>query len=332
MMSNTFSRMTLSNWVALALIAAFAIAPLVAHGIGQPFYIVLISRIMILAIAAIGVNLALGYVGMVSLGHALYIGVGAYTVAISLFHGLGNGWVHLLIALAAGAAVAVPIGLVCLRTSGFGFVMITLAFSQMFFYLAVGLRQYGGDEGMPLPSRSSFVPLDTANGTTFYYMVFAVLMCVFFLLHRLIYARFGMVIRGCKLNEARMKALGFATLRHKLVAYVISAEICVLAGVLLANLTRFATPSYLEWIMSGDLVVMTVLGGAGTLIGPLVGATVWVVLEELLASFYFDLPWNLSEFIRSNWIAALGIVIIIVALTLKKGLYGFLVARDGGAR
>ncbi|EHK74917.1 putative branched-chain amino acid transport permease [Sinorhizobium meliloti CCNWSX0020] len=332
MITNTLARMKLSNWVALVLIAAFAVAPLVAHGIGQPFYIVLISRIMIFAIAAIGVNLALGYVGMVSLGHALYIGIGAYAVAISLHYGFANGWAHLMIALVVGAAVAVPIGLVCLRTSGFGFVMITLAFSQMFFYLAVGLRQYGGDEGMPLPSRSSFLPLDAANGTTFYYMAFFVLMLVLFLLHRLIHARFGMVIRGCKLNEARMKALGFSTLRHKLVAYVISAEICVLAGVLLANLTRFATPSYLEWIMSGDLVVMTVLGGAGTLIGPLVGATVWVVLEELLASFYIDLPWNLSEFIRSNWIAALGIVIIIVTLTLKKGLYGFLVARDGGAR
>ncbi|EWY36258.1 ABC transporter permease [Skermanella stibiiresistens SB22] len=324
--------MRLSNCVALVLIAAFAVAPLVAHGIGQPFYIVLISRIMIFAIAAIGVNLALGYVGMVSLGHALYIGIGAYAVAISLHSGLANGWAHLLIALAAGGVIAVPIGLVCLRTSGFGFVMITLAFSQMFFYLAVGLRQYGGDEGMPLPSRSAFFPLDAANATTFYYMAFFVLMLVLLLLHRLIHARFGMVIRGCKLNEARMRALGFSTLRHKLVAYVISAEICVLAGVLLANLTRFATPSYLEWIMSGDLVVMTVLGGAGTLIGPLVGATVWVVLEELLASFYIDLPWNLSEFIRSNWTAVLGIVIIVVTLTLKKGLYGFLVARDGGVR
>ncbi|WP_261324436.1 branched-chain amino acid ABC transporter permease [Rhizobium leguminosarum] len=324
--------MKLSNWVALALIAAFALAPLVAHAIGQPFYIVLISRIMIFAIAAIGVNLALGYVGMVSLGHALYIGIGAYVVAISLFYGFGNGWIHFAIALAIGALVALPIGLVCLRTSGFGFVMITLAFSQMFFYLAVGLRKYGGDEGMPLPRRSEFFPLESSNSTAFYYMIFAIMAVLLVFVHRMIHARFGMVIRGCKLNEARMNALGFATLRHKLIAYVISAEICVLAGVLLANLTRFATPSYLEWIMSGDLVVMTVLGGAGTVIGPLVGATVWVALEELLSSFDLNLPWNLSEFVRTNWIAALGIVIIIVALTLKKGLYGYLVERSGGVK
>ncbi|CAO3430036.1 branched-chain amino acid ABC transporter permease [Azospirillum endophyticum] len=321
-------RWTPSRIVAATIIAVLALLPVFAVASGQAYYVTLASRIMIFGIAAIGVNFALGYVGLVSLGHALYLGIGAYAVGISITSGLGNGWLHLVLALGVGGAIAALVGLICLRTAGFGFVMITLAIAQMFFYFAVGLRSYGGDEGLPLPARSEFAPFDISDNVTFYYVVFVLLVACLIVTHRLVHSRFGLVIRGCKINERRMKALGFSTLGYKLVAYMISAEICVLAGVLLANLTRFTTPSYLEWVMSGDLVVMSVLGGAGTVMGPLVGAAAWITLEEILSSFGFGLPGDIEAFIRTNWIAVLGIVVVFIALALRKGIYGSLVERD----
>ena len=316
---------------ATAIILVLALVPVIAAIAGQPFYVTLISRMMIFALAALGLNLILGYGAMVSFGHALYIGVGAYAVGILSFYGITNGYAHVATALAAGFVIATLVGAICLRTSGVAFIMITLAFAQMFYFLAVSLKQLGGDDGYGLPSRSDFVVIDLGNNTTFYYVIFAVLLLILFFFLRLIHAPFGVALRGCKQNERRMRAMGFATGRIKLVAYVISALTCVLAGVLLANLTRFVSPSYMNWTTSGDILLMVVLGGMGTLIGPILGAIAWLSLEEVLSSFSIGLPGGADEFVRDHWMIVLGAVVIVAALRLKSGLYGHLVDRSEAA-
>ena len=324
----TGPRISLRHWIAAAVLVGLGLVPILSSIVAQPFYVTLVSRMMIFALAAVALNLILGYGALVSLGHALYIGVGAYAVGILSFYGITNGFVHLAVALGAGLVIAFVTGLVCLRASGVGFIMITLAFAQMFYFLAVSLKQYGGDDGYALPTRSDFGLLNLADNTVLYYVILATLVVILFLFHRLVNARFGMVLRGCKSNERRMRALGFPTLKIKLIAYVISALVCVLAGMLLANLTRFVSPSYMQWTVSGDILLMVVLGGVGTLIGPVIGAVVWLSLEELLTSLDLGLPWGIDEFIRSHWMALLGLFVVVVTLGLKQGLYGFLVARD----
>jgi branched-chain amino acid transport system permease protein len=314
---------------AFTILVLLALVPVIAGLAGQPFYVTLISRMMIFALAALGLNLILGYGGMVSFGHALYIGIGAYAVGILSFYGVTNGYAHVATALIAGLIIATLVGMVCLRTSGIAFIMITLAFAQMIYFVAVSLKQLGGDDGYSLPSRSDFGIIDISNNTTLYYVIFAVLLLVLFFFYQLIHAPFGVALRGCKQNERRMRAMGFSTGRIKLVAYVISALVCVLSGVLLANLTRFVSPSYMNWIASGDILLMVVLGGMGTLIGPIVGAIAWLSLEEVLSSFSLGLPWGIDEFVRDHWMIVLGALVIVAALCLKSGLYGYLSDRSG---
>ena len=326
--SNVSSRLPISKIFAAAVIVALAAVPVLAAVFDASFYVTLISRMMIFGLAALGLSLILGYGAMVSFGHAMYIGVGAYAVGIMSFHGITNGYAHLAAGLVVGTLLAIPVGLVCLRVSGIAFIMITLAFAQMLYFLAISLRQYGGDDGYGLQARSNFGVINIENNVVLYYLTFAVLMVTFYAFYRLVNSRFGMVLRGSKSNERRMKALGFPTLRFKLIAYVISALVCVLAGVLLANLARFVSPSYMTWLVSGDIMLMIVLGGVGTLMGPIVGAMVWLTLEEMLSSFHLGLPAVIEEFVRAHWMLMLGTFIVIVALTLKQGLYGYLVERE----
>ncbi|MES2536173.1 MAG: branched-chain amino acid ABC transporter permease [Pseudomonadota bacterium] len=314
--------------VAAAFLTLLGLLPLIANAIGESFYITLFSRIMIYGLAALGLNLVLGYGGLVSLGHALYIGVGAYAVGILSAHGIGNGWAHLAVALAVGLVFAVPIGLVCLRTSGMAFIMITLAFTQMVYFLAIGLRQYGGEDGLAIPQRSNFHLFSIDDNTVLYYVIYAALLMTLYGCWRLIHSRFGMVLRGSKSNLRRMTALGFPTLRYRLVAYIVSALICVVAGLLLANVARYMSPSYMGWHVSAELIVMAVLGGMGTLVGPVIGATAMLSLEELLASMKLGLPWELDKFINSHLMVFIGIFVVIVGLVLKQGLYGYLLARE----
>jgi len=313
--------------VAAAVLAALALVPVASVLLEQSFYVTLFTRIMIFALAAMGLNLILGYGGLVSFGHAMYIGIGAYAVGILTFHGVGSGWAHLAAALAVGAVVALVVGAICLRTSGMAFIMITLAFAQMVFFLGVSLRDYGGDDGLQIPNRSDFGLFSLADGTVLYYATFVLLVGVLFLTHRLVHSRFGMVLRGCKSNERRMKALGFPTLRYKLAAYVISALVCVLAGVLLGNLTRFVAPAYMAWTVSGELIVMIVLGGLGTLFGPIVGAAALLLLEEVLSSFKTGID-AVDQVLSQHWLALIGLFIVLVVLVLKQGLWGRLVARE----
>lgn len=318
-----------STVAAAVLLAALALVPVLAGVFDEPYYVRLFTRILVFALAALGLNLVLGYGAMVSFGHAMYVGIGAYAVGILSAEGVASGWVHLGMALLTGGAIAALVGAICLRTSGMAFIMITLAFAQMLYFLAVSLREYGGDDGLRIARPSDFGAVDLADANTLYYVAFGVLLGVLFAFWRLIESRFGMVLRGCKGNERRMAALGFPTLRYKLAAYVISALVCVLAGVLLANLTKFVAPSYMAWTVSGELIVMAVLGGLGTLMGPVVGAAALLLLEEELTSLRVGVPW-LDDLLNQHWLAVVGLFILLVVLVLKRGLYGWLTARETG--
>lgn len=298
--------------VVAVLLALFALVPVYARIADEPFYLTLFSRIMIYAIAATALNLLIGYTGLVSFGHALFIGIGAYAIGIPVFHEITNGWAHLGFAIVAAAVVATITGLIVLRTSGMAFIMITLAFAQMFYYLGVSLKQYGGDDGIALRTRSVLSPLDLESNVTLYYVIFAVLVGLMYFAWRLVHSRFGYVLRGIKSNERRMKALGFSTVRYKLAIYVLSGVVTAVAGLLLANLTSYASPAYAAWQVSGELIVMVVLGGMGTIAGSLVGATALLLFEEHLSSM------------TQHWMAVLGIAILLVVLVLRRGIYGSL--------
>lgn len=307
---------------------ALAAVPLVTRALGDSYYVSFFTRVLILALAASGLNLILGFAGLVSMGHALYLGVGVYAVgALNSSLGISNGWVQLGVALAVAAALAIPLGLICLRTSGMAFIMITLAFGQMAYYVAVTLKAYGGDDGKSIPARSDFGLLALTDGNVLYGTVFALVLLTLYAKHRLVNSPFGIVLRGIRINERRMGALGYPTLRYKLAAYVISALVCAVAGVLLANLTLYMSPSYLQWNMSGELLIMIVLGGLGTVLGPLYGAVALLCLEELLVSVRWPLPWGLDVLVASHPTAIIGIFVVLAAVLLKTGLAGMLSSR-----
>jgi branched-chain amino acid transport system permease protein len=303
-----------------ACVLLLALVPLYATLAKEPFYLTLFGRIMVYALAAVSLNMLIGVTGLVSLGHAMFIGLGAYAVAIPAFHGVTNGWAQLGIAVCGTAGVAYLTGKIVLRTQGMGFIMITLAFAQMFFYLGISLKQYGGDDGMRLDARSNLVPFDLASNPVLYYAIFALLMAATYFSWRLVHGRFGYVLKGIKANERRMKALGFDTQRYKLAVYVLSACFTSVAGFLLANLTSYASPSYTAWTVSGDLVVMVVLGGMGTVFGPVVGAAAFLLFEEVLQNA--PKLHASTEWLADHWMAALGLAIVLIVLTAKKGLYG----------
>ena len=302
----------------VAVLLALAAVPPLAALLGQPFYLDLVRRIMIFAIAALSLNLILGYGGMVSFGHAAYLGSGAYAVGILAHHGIDNGFLQFAVAIAASAAVALVIGAVSIRTSGVYFIMITLAFTQMLFYLGISLEEYGGDDGMRLAARSQFLGLlDLGSPTPFYYFVLAVLACFLYLVHRLVNSRFGMVIRATKSNEARTRAIGFSPYPYKLAAFVIAGAMCGVAGALLVNQTAYLTPEFMNWTRSGEIMFMVILGGIATLIGPVLGAAALLLLEDVLAA------WT------THWQIILGPILVLVVLFTRRGLAGLL---PGGGR
>ncbi|MBK6715727.1 MAG: branched-chain amino acid ABC transporter permease [Burkholderiales bacterium] len=309
-----------SRWIPLLLLLALAGVPTVAAGMEQPFWTAFFARILIYAIAASALNLALGYGGLVSFGHALFLGVGAYAVGLSAFHGLGSGWLHLGFALAAAALVGLVVGAISLRTSGMAFIMITLAFAQMGYFLLVSLKQYGGDDGLPVSATSRFGPIDLGSTATVYYAAWLVLVAVLWWMARLRLAPFGMALRGARQNARRIDAIGLQSRQLQLAAFVLSGMVCTLAGVLLANLNAFVSPSTLAWTVSGELIVMVVLGGIGTVFGPLLGALVFLGLEEVLKGF------------TEHWMAVFGPLIVLVALFGRRGIAGWLEALDRRSR
>ena len=301
-----------SSAVLLLLFAGFAAVPFVATVLEQPFWISFFARILIYAIAASALNLALGYGGLVSFGHALFMGLGSYAVALPAFHGIASGWAHLALCIVASSLVALAVGAISLRTSGMAFIMITLAFAQMGYFLLVSLKQYGGDDGLPVAATSRFGSLDLGATLPLYATALVVLALVTWWMAKLRVAPFGMALRGARQNARRINAIGLEASRLQLVAFVITGAICGVSGLLLANLNAFASPSSLAWTVSGELIVMVVLGGIGTVAGPVIGALVFLGLEEVLK--------GLTE----HWMVIFGPLIVVMALVGRRGIVGLI--------
>ncbi|MGA7103133.1 MAG: branched-chain amino acid ABC transporter permease [Pseudolabrys sp.] len=299
--------------VGLLLLLALVLLPVYVELTGSRFLLTLFTRIAILALAAVSLNLILGYGGMMSFGHAAYLGIGGYAVGILAFEGVTTGFVQWPVALLVSAFFALVIGALSLRTRGVYFIMITLAFAQMAYYIVAGLARYGGDDGLTIQKRSQFIaPINLSNKVQFYYICLALLCAAIYLVWRLINSRFGMAIQGARSNDTRMRAIGFPTYRYKLTCFVIAGTLCGLAGALLANHTDFVSPAMMYWTRSGDLIIMVVLGGMGSTFGPLFGAVALLVLEEVLSG------------ITEYWQIILGPLLLLVVLFARGGIDGLL--------
>jgi branched-chain amino acid transport system permease protein len=312
------------NWWPVAGTIVFILCavafPMAAKAIGDPSLIGLATRIAIYAIAAASLNLILGYGGMISFGHAAYFGIGGYVVGILYQHysdgepflGFIPGSNQLLVTVAAAIIIsglfALALGALSLRTSGVPFIMITLAFAQMLFFLFVSLKAYGGDDGLIVRRRNVLFDLNMADDTTFYYLVIGVAVIYFAAFARLVRSPFGLLLGGIRQNERRMAAIGVSTYQYKLTAFVIAGMGAGLAGALMANYSKFVSPDMLHWTKSGDLMIMIILGGTGTLLGPALGAALLIGLETFLTS------WT------EHWKFFLGPILIVIVLFSSGGL------------
>lgn len=319
--------------IAIVVVAGLGLAvlPYAAEAVGEGFLVSQVTRMLIYALAAVSLDLLVGYGGMVSLGHAAFFGLGAYVTAILSFHaGDGSSFMNWpftvggsnaalwnwALSMLISAAAALGIGAVCLRTTGIHFIMITLAFAQMLFFFFVSLEQYGGDDGLGFYGRNALPGLDLDSDAHFYYVCLALLGVFLFITHRLVRSRFGMVIRGGRQNERRMHALGFPVFRYKLTMFVIAAAGAALAGALMANKSEFVSPGLLHWSLSGQLLVMVILGGMGSLFGPVLGAFVFLVIEDVLSAY------------TEHWMVWFGPFLVLMVLFSRGGLWGF-IKREG---
>jgi branched-chain amino acid transport system permease protein len=306
---------------------ALFLLPLVAQMTGEPYLLSLGSRILIYALAAVSLDLLLGYGAMISLGHAAFVGIGAYVVGIFHFHGFEatpliswpfllpgseNGLIVLPLAMLTAGFGALIVGALSLRTTGMHFIMITLAFAQMLYYFFVSLEKYGGDDGLSLYSRNHIPGLDLGNDLHFYYLCLGALCLFLFFTCRLVNSRFGLIIRGAGNNDRRIRGLGIHSNSYRLAAFVIAGCGAGLAGALLANQTEYVSPGLMHWTLSGELMVMVLLGGLGTLFGPVVGAAVFLLLEEVLAMY------------TEHWMVYMGPILVLTVVFAKRGLFGLL--------
>lgn len=302
-------------WLPALVFLALAVVPLIWP---ERFVLGLVSRAMIMGIAALSLDLILGYGAMVSFGHAAFLGLGAYAVAILFDHGIVEAGIAFPVAILVGAAFALVTGAISLKTRGVYFIMITLAFGQMAFFTATSLSAYGGDDGLRMFHRSElFGTRILASETAFYFVVLGTLLGCYLLLKAIVASRFGRVLRGAKENERRMRALGFDPFRYRLAAYVISGAICALAGALFANLGLFVAPAYMTWQRSGEFIAMVVAGGMGTLHGAIIGAIGVTLIEEWLAG------------LTQHWKAIFGPLVVLVAIFARGGVVRLL---DRGGR
>jgi len=296
------------------LLILLGLVPLIAHLLDDPFMLTLFTRIVIMALAAVSLNLILGYGGLISFGHAAYIGIGGYSVGILAHHGITEAWIQWPVALLGSALVALLFGLLSLRTKGIFFIMITLALAQLVFYLGNGAYAYGGDDGLTILKRSDFGGLiDLNDKESLYYLCWVLLALALWLTYRVVNSRFGMVLQGAKSNDRRMATLGFPVFRYRLTAFVLAGMACGLAGVLTATYTDFISPAMMHWSRSGDLIVMVVLGGMGSLFGPLFGSVVFLLMEEVLSSW--------TEY----WKIVFGPILLLVVLFARGGIDGAMV-------
>ncbi len=307
-MPTLFSRSTLA-W--LLLIGALALFPWLATVAGQDFYIGVVIRIMIFAIAASSLNLILGYGGMVSFGHAAFFGLGAYAASIAVVHGADNVWLVWMLAAVVGGLSAFVVGYVATRTRGAYFIMITLAMGQLFYFLFVGLRQYGGDDGLRMPERPALgLGLDISSEPVFYAVVLLWTVLMHLMLARLVRSRFGLALEAVRENEQRMGAIGYSTRQYRIIAFVVAGVMAGVAGALLAMHNQFVSPKMLHWSQSGTLMIMVALGGMGRLHGGFIGAAALLLLEEVLSSYF------------SYWHIYVGAVLLLVVMVSPDGLAG----------
>lgn len=321
------TREPLINTILAALLLAM---PFAALAMDEPFYVTLATRMAILALAAVGLNLALGLGGLVSFGHAAFFGIGGYAAGILSTHALNmqplltwpfevGSSEHMLVAwivaVAVSGLVALAIGAISLRTSGVYFIMITLAFAQMIYYFAISWPAYGGEDGLSIAMRGTFPGVNTAVPLSFFLICYGVLMVALLLFARLRDSRFGAALQAARQNETRLAAVGIGPFPVRLVAFVISAMIAALAGALYADLNRFASPSMLSWQMSGELIVLIILGGTGRLFGPVAGAMLFVLIESVLG--------GLTE----RWQLFLGLILLGVVLFARGGLIGLVAGK-----
>ena len=305
----THERLKLQTLIAGVVLAGLAFVPLYAWLTGDMYVLTLFGRILAFSLAALGLNLALGFGGMVSLGHAMYMGLGAYTVGILSSLGVFSGWIHLGCTAFITILIATPLSWVALRTQGIAFIMITLAFAQLFYYVFVSLKMFGGDDGISLKQLSDFGVL-TGNKFAIYISLLMALFLSIWVMHKIVASQFGLLLRASKTNNRRVKALGSHTLAYRMTAYVISALLCALAGFFLANLTGFVSPAMMTWSISGELIVMVLLGGVGSVFGPIVGALAFLLTEEGL------------KLLTERWPLILGPLIVLIVIYLKHGLWG----------
>jgi len=303
--------------LALALLALLAALPFVLEAFDQAFYIGFATRVLIFALAASSLNLVLGFGGMVSLGHAAFFGIGAYVAAICQQAGINEALLALPAAMAAAGLFALAVGAVSLRTRGVYFIMITLAFAQMVFYLFISARAWGGDDGLPLAGRMTLAGISLASDRALFFAALAALTAAMLLFSRLADARFGRTLQAIRENETRMEALGYPVFRYRLVAFAVGGACAGLAGALLANLTGLASPNLLQWTQSGTLLVMVIIGGVGTLWGGVVGAAVLLGLEEMLVGF------------TEHWHIVLGLMLLAVVLFAPKGVAALIAGKVG---
>jgi branched-chain amino acid transport system permease protein len=327
--------LTPRNAVIVVLMFLLAAVPVYAAVTANTFLVTLFTRVIILGMAATSLNLILGYGGMVSFGHAVYLGIGGYAVGILAQEGASSGFLQWPVAILVSALFALLVGALSLRTRGVYFIMITLAFAQLVYYFGVGLDRYGADDGLTIRTRSQFAGLlNLSDRAQFYYLCLALLVVTIYLIARLVNSRFGMVIQGARSNDRRMRAIGFATFRYRLTAFVIAGAICGLAGALLANHTGFISPATMHWTRSGDLIVMVVLGGMGSAFGPLIGAVALLSLEEALpvlirvmaSPLFGDAALRMAEY----WQIVLGPLFLLVVLFARGGIDGLLAGARRG--
>ncbi|MFK7859963.1 MAG: branched-chain amino acid ABC transporter permease [Granulosicoccus sp.] len=283
--------------------------PMVLPLLGQGYLTGLIIKAMLLAIAAISLDLLIGHGGMVSLGHAAFVALGAYAAAIGLESGIENVLVLLLVTLALTGLVALVTGSLALRTSGIYFLMITLAFGQMAYFTLTSLAAYGGDDGLTLWSLATFFGSDVVqNGSGLYFIVLATLAATWWGVFRMSQSRFGRVLRAARDNPERTEVMGFSVTRYRLIAYVIAAMIAGVSGLLLVQHAEFVSPALATWQRSGDLIVVIVLGGLATRNGAILGAFFLVIIEEVLGSFLHE------------WRLIYGPLLVLMVLFAKGGL------------
>ena len=297
----------------LPFLALLLALPLAAYSVGDTFYVGMATRVLVFALAASSLNLILGFGGMVSFGHAAIIGRGAYSVAILMQNEIASAWIAWPLAILLTALVSLLIGWVSLRTQGVYFIMITLAFAQMLYYLVISLKAYGGDDGLSLAARSSVGGgIDLSNDVHLYYLSLGALVMAIVFMVRLLNARFGHALQAIRENEVRMTALGFAVFRYKLAAFTLAGAVAGLAGVLFANLNGFVSPAMMQWSQSGMLMMMVILGGVGHLYGGVIGAIAFLLLEEFLS--HYTMHWQLG----------LGAVLLAVVLFAPNGITSLL--------